>query len=283
MTGKQFREALHAGKKLYGTHMTCLNNFSAIKIMIDGGLDFAFICGEHMVLDSQQINHLCLFYRANGVVPIVRISSPDPTEATRALDLGAQGIVAPYVEEVAEVRKLVGAVRYRPLKGKQLQPILAGEPLSGEYREFFERFNADNFLIVGIESQTAYERFDALTDVPGVDGIFLGPHDISVSVGYPEAWMRSEYLDLMKHCVVRARAKNLGAGVHLPTKLREVIRGRELVEMGMNWILDGADATWAAQCFAERRAEFGVGEYRKDIPADATRIASCSTVDFPGK
>lgn len=136
MIGREIRAALHEGKLVYGTHVTHLSNLKAASIVLASGLDYVFICGEHMPLDSIEISNICQFYRANGVAPVVRISNPDIFEATRALDLGAQGIVVPYIEDVADVRALVGAVHYRPLKGAQLKPILTGEQMSEKYRFF---------------------------------------------------------------------------------------------------------------------------------------------------
>jgi 2-keto-3-deoxy-L-rhamnonate aldolase RhmA len=254
MLGKEIREALHSGGLVYGTHVTHLNNLSASGILLQAGLDYVFICGEHMPLDSIEIANLCRFYASNGVAPAVRISEPSMIEAARALDLGAHGIIAPYVETVEQVRNMVGAVKYRPLKGQLLNEILDGKPLSPEYQEFFPRFNKNNFLIIGIESRPAYENLDALIDVPGVDGVFLGPHDLTVSFGHPEDWNHPDYMNAMEDIIRRCRAKNLGVGLHmLPTKYTPE-QARKMIDMGMNWVLDGSDVGHAAKVLSERRA-----------------------------
>lgn len=278
MQGKEIRTALYSGKLIYGTHVTNLSNLSAAAVCMTAGFDYVFICGEHMPLDSKDIANLCQFYRNNGVAPIVRISNPDPVEAGRALDLGAQGIVVPYIEEVKDVKALVGAVHYRPLKGAQLKRVLDGEPVSEKYKAFFDRFNADNFLIIGIESQTAYNRFDELTAVPGVNGVFLGPHDITVSVGHPEDWGHSAYMELIKNTIVRCRAKNIGVGAHMPPSLFSREKAQELINLGMNWILDGSDVGWAAKAMGERRLAFGLGPVQKS--AAGSPVVTCAAVEI---
>lgn len=276
MIGREIRKALHKGELVYGTHVTNLNNFSAAAIVMNSGLDYVFICGEHMPLDSVTLGQMCQFYRAGGIAPVVRISRPDPAEATRALDLGAQGIVVPYVEKVEEVKAMAGAVHYRPLKGELLEPILNGGKVSPEYQAFFERFNADNFLIIGIESVPAYEHLDELMKVPGVDGIFLGPHDITVSIGHPEDWAHPAYQELVRNTIARARAAGLGVGVHMQPALFPVEKAQSLINLGMNWILDGSDAGWAAKCFSERRIALGLGQVKKS--ADNVFRSSCAEV-----
>lgn len=73
---------------------------------------------------------------------------------------------------------MVGAVKYRPVKGRQLEDLLAGRVEPGQkLTRFFNRFNRHNYLIVGVESVAAYENLDSLIAVSGVDGVFIGPHD----------------------------------------------------------------------------------------------------------
>jgi 2-keto-3-deoxy-L-rhamnonate aldolase RhmA len=263
MLGKDVRECLHTGKLVYGTHVTHLSNLSAAGILLNVGLDYVFICAEHMPLDSIEIANLCRFYSANGIAPIVRISNPSAVEACRALDLGAHGIVVPYVETVEQVRAMVGAVKYRPLKGKGLDEILAGKPLSKEYQEFFPRFNENNFLIIGVESLPAYSNLDALIGVPGVDGVFLGPHDLTVSFGHPEDWDHPDYMNAVKDTIRRCHAKKIGVGLHLVTRLFSPERAKELIALGMNWVLDGADVTHAAMALTQRRAAMGLPAWQK--------------------
>ena len=89
-----------------------------------------------------------------------------------AIDGGAQGVVVPYVEKIEDVKALVGAVRYRPIKGEILDNILSGRTKPNEkLQSFWKRFNQHNYLIIGIESVPAIRRLEELVSIEGVDGV----------------------------------------------------------------------------------------------------------------
>lgn len=155
MLGNEFREKLHAGERLYGTLIVSDSpRWPAVVTKL--GLDFVFIDTEHVALDRGIVSWMCQAYSALGLAPIVRIPRPDPIQACMMLDGGAHGIIAPYVESAEEVRQLVGALKYRPLKGKKLQGVLAGETvLEPGLENYLKQYNQNNSLIVNIESVPA--------------------------------------------------------------------------------------------------------------------------------
>src|SRR3954447_17144580 len=108
-------------------------------------------------------------FAALDLPPVVRIPCPDPFEACKALDGGAAGIIAPYIETPEQVRQMVGATRFRPLKGRRLAEVLANDGLMGQaLRDYLGHRNADTLLILNIESAPAIESLDAILAVPGV-------------------------------------------------------------------------------------------------------------------
>src|SRR4051812_33291831 len=121
MTGQQLRAALHDGRRVYGSSLTNPLAWAACSYT---QLDFAFIDNEHCPLGRETTMALCQMYRARGVCPVVRIPVADPTRACMALDAGAEGIICPYMEDPALLREMVGAVKYRPLKGALLGEFL---------------------------------------------------------------------------------------------------------------------------------------------------------------
>ncbi len=242
MRGELIRERLHNGERVYGTHVCSLTNPVTAKMQATMEYDFIFICNEHMPIDRTETAMMCQLYAAHGISPIVRISSPDPTEAAMALDGGAQGIVAPYVETVEEAREMVGAVKYRPIKGKMLSEFFEGTRTPSQKTvDFLDEFNRDNYIIIGIESVAAWENLDNLLSVPGVDGVFIGPHDLSVSMEIPTEWGNPELIQAMTDIVKHARTAGVGVGAHLTPGSFTLDVFYELMDEGMNWILYGAD------------------------------------------
>lgn len=135
-----------------------------------------------------------------------------------ALDAGAEGIVAPYVETLDEVREVVGAVHDRPIKGRQLREFLDGsrQPAKATH-EFLRRFNRHHYAIIGIESVAAFENLAALISVPGVDAVCMGPHDLSVSLEAPEQWDHPALLRLQRRAEICGEASAPVASTAQPT------------------------------------------------------------------
>ena len=155
---KSFSDKLRDGEKLYGTLIVSPSprwpeNIAKL------GLDFVFIDTEHIALGRETLSWMCQTYKALGLPPIVRIISPDPYLACAALDGGASGIIAPYVESEDQVRELVGAVKRRPLKGEKLKNALNGKTRVGSVLEnYMEKAASQNTLIVNIESEAGIDR-----------------------------------------------------------------------------------------------------------------------------
>ncbi len=224
-------EKLQQGKNVYGTCVTSTGPMWPAAIR-NAGLDFVFIDTEHIPLDRNELALLCQLYKSNQIVPIVRIPSPDPYRACQALDGGAAGIVAPYIESREEVVDLVGAVKYRPLKGRLLTAYLDGSrEMSAGLKAYIESFNSPNICIANIESVPAMEKLDEILSVPGLDGVFIGPHDLSVSLGLPEQYDHPLFEQAVKTIIRTTRAKGLHIGIHFSLEPERQIR----------WMKEGAN------------------------------------------
>jgi 2-keto-3-deoxy-L-rhamnonate aldolase RhmA len=240
MNGTQFREKLHNGERLYGT-MIVSDSPRWPAVVSSLGLDFVFIDTEHTALDRQVVSHMCQTYAALGLPPVVRIPRPDPYQACMLLDGGALGIIAPYVESPEEVRMLVGAVKYRPLKGKKLSAALSGKaPLPPELAAYLAEYNENNSLIINIESIPAIEALDEILAVPGLDGVLVGPHDLTTNMGIATQYQHPEYILAVDEIVRKCRARGIGVGTHVmyPGGIDQEIHWAKL---GANLIVHLAD------------------------------------------
>ncbi len=240
MNGSEFARALHEGRRVYGT-MIVSSSPEWPPAVLQAGLDFVFIDTEHVALDRKQVSWMCRTYAALGLPPIVRIPRPDPFQASAVLDGGAAGVIAPYVETATEVRRLSGAVKHKPLKGKRLARILRGEePGEPELLRFLEEENEGRSLIVNIESVPAIEALDDILAVPGLDAVLVGPHDLSISLGIPVQYDDPRFVEAVDTIIRKARAAGVGAGIHamFTDALQREIRWAGL---GANLIVHGAD------------------------------------------
>lgn len=257
MKPKELAEALHSGKRVYGTLFTCTSPLW-MNVIDSKDMDCVFLDTEHMPLDWNELGWMCHAFRGRDITPVVRIPRPDPYQACRIFDNGALGIVAAYIETPEQVNELRSAVRLRPLKGKKLKKILAGKSGIDEHMQrYIDKFNEGKILLVNIESTPALENLDEILEVPGLDGVLIGPHDLSCSLGVPEDYDHPEMEKAISQIISKARSKNIGVGIHnLPRVDQDIKWAKE----GLNLILRLADMT-----FFQKGLRYDLNEIRKAL------------------
>lgn len=230
--------ALRSGKKVYGTAVVSPSPRWP-KMIAGTGLDFVFIDIEHIPIDREKLSWMCLAYDLVGLAPIVRIPEPNPDLATAVLDGGACGIIAPYLETVEQIRKLRGAVKLRPLKGKRLARALAGEEtLEPELASYIENRNKSNLLIPNLESVPALEIIDELLAVPQIDAVLVGPHDLTSSLAVPEQYDHPKFETAIEQIITACRSRNIGIGIHYSGGIEKEIAW---AKKGANMLMHSSD------------------------------------------
>lgn len=247
MADKTLLEKLKNGKTIYGT---CITSTVPLwgKAARNAGLDFVFLDTEHVPLERMEIAAMCQLYNALGIAPIVRIPSPDPFRACQMLDAGAVGIVAPYIETVEQVKEMVGALKFRPLKGRRLSEILENrDTLEPELKQYLENYNRGNLCIINIESVPAVENLDALLKVPGLDCVFIGPHDLSVSLGLSEMYDHPDFEKVVSLIIGKCSKNNIAVGIHFSESPERQVKW---MNVGANIIIHSSDIAIFSQKLA---------------------------------
>ena len=247
MSDKTLLTRLKSGQTVYGT---CITSTAPMwgKAAKNSGLDFVFLDTEHIPLERLEIAALCQLYNAMGIAPIVRIPSPDPFRACQMIDAGAEGILAPYIETVEQVKEMVGALKYRPLKGKRLKEALENpDSIEPELKIYLENYNQGNICIINIESIPAVESLDELLGVPGVDAVFIGPHDLSVNMGLPEMYDHPEFEKMVETVIRKCRENNIAVGIHFSESPDRQVKW---LNEGANIIIHSSDMAIFAQNLA---------------------------------
>ena len=213
--GRTIRDKLHDGGYVYSTAVTAVSHRWP-EVLAAADLDFVFIDSEHTPLGRETLAWLCRSYAAAGLPPVVRIPSPDAYEAAKVLDGGATGFIAPYVETAEQVRQLVSAARYRPLKGARAAAAVRDpNSLELELAQYLQKRNVDTIFIANIESVPAIENLDEILSVGGLDAVLIGPHDLSCSLGIPEQYEHPKFDTAVRTIFEKARAHQVGAGIHV--------------------------------------------------------------------
>ncbi len=266
MTGTQVSKALRSGQRVYGTLIVSTSPHwpAAVK---STGVDLVFIDTEHIAIDRTLLSWMCQMYRALDLAPLVRIPEPDPYLACMALDGGASGIIAPYIETPEQVRKLYGAVKLRPVKGAVLEEAVSGaSPLPGETEAYVAARNAGNVLVINIESTPALANLDTLLSIPGIDAVQVGPHDLSCSLGIPEQYTHPLFLEKIAYIIATSRSHGVGVGIHFWNDLQQEL---EWGRMGANLIMHSGDITLFSQKLRDDLRRFREA-FRDPAPQDQT-------------
>jgi len=243
MNASELRKRLHNGQRVFGTLVVSESPLWP-RAIATTGLDFVFIDTEHTALTHSQVAAMFQSYRGVDLPPIVRIPCPDPIAAAKMLDIGAAGVIAPYVETPEQATDLVGAVRYRPIKGKRLAQRLAGESFEPELESYLDKRNTANVLVLNIESVPAIEALPEILSVEGVDSVLIGPHDLSCSLGIPEDYDNANFLAACEKIFQTAREHNVGAGIHFMGDVKQQLR---FLELGANMLIHSADIVLATK------------------------------------
>ncbi len=169
------------------------------------GFEWGVIDMEHTPLDLMGVVHLLQAVAATALVPVVRVPWNEPVGIKRVLDAGARTLLVPFVQNADEARAAVAACRYPP-EGMRGMAGMSRASRFGTIANFFAEANRDIGVIVQLETAGSIERVDEIAAVAGVDALFVGPGDLSGTMGHPGQLMHPDVLALTRRAVQRAKA-----------------------------------------------------------------------------
>lgn len=217
--------------------------------------DFLLIDTEHTTTSLTDVENMCrAIDAASGPTqPIVRVPSNDPVRIKRVLDIGAAGIMAPMIETVSEAESLVEAARYPP---EGTRGIAGGR--AANYGLDFQRYvqNANDSIVTipQIESKEAVSNVESISSVGGIDAIFVGPADLSASLGTFTDWESEDFTDAIDRIIDAGRDANVPVGT-LTTE-RDDIYSR--LEQGFDFLITGTDSSYLVS-----EAQNSIDEYTR--------------------
>lgn len=197
------------------------------------GWDFVLFDAEHGTLSVSQIEDLSRAVEVRGGTPFVRATTNDPSTILRMLDAGPVGIHVPWINSAEEAERVVASVKYVPqgirgLAGTRASDFGITEPIG----EYIERANRETLVVIHIETAEAVSRVDEIAAVDGVDVVFIGPTDLSHSLGVAGQLDRPEVKEAMDHVA----ARTLAAGKHLGLLAATKERASEWMEKGATYL-----------------------------------------------
>ncbi|MGE0574317.1 HpcH/HpaI aldolase family protein [Reyranella sp.] len=207
------KKRLQAGKACVNAWLAIPSGFSA-EVMAQCGWDSVTVDMQHGVQDYQSMVQCFQAMDKHPITPLVRVPWNEPGIVGKVLDGGAWGVICPMVNNKAEAQALASYALYPP-KGKRSNgPIRAGA--YGAATPYQATANDEVLIIPMIETQEAIDNIDAILDVPGISGIYIGPSDLGLSLGLAPRLDREEpqVLAIYDKLVGACKKRNLFAGLH---------------------------------------------------------------------
>ena len=186
--------------------------------MLDAcGLDFVIFDMEHGRCDIGMLAQMIASCRGNSIVPMVRVPDLNFAPLSRVLDLGARGVMVPRVETREQTEEIVRALKYPPQGKRGVALGVAHDLYRAAGPEFFPKTNEDFPVIIQVESVKAFENLEAIASVPGVDVLWVGHYDLTLSMGIPAEFDSPRFLQAMDDLVAACRRHGVAPGFMPPT------------------------------------------------------------------
>jgi 4-hydroxy-2-oxoheptanedioate aldolase len=229
------KRRLRAGQASVGTWLS-LGSVTAAELLVTCGFDWLTIDMEHSPLSWETVAQMVGIIAYRGGVPLVRVPLNTIENIKRVLDLGAYGIVVPMVNSAAEAEAAVRAAKYPPAGVRSVGGIVRPMRFGTDAATYQARANDEILVVIQAEHRLHLERAHEIARVPGVDAVFIGPHDMGASLGLQPASadMEPHFATVLAAC----REAGVAAGIHAPDAA--AAHGR--VAQGFRFVAAGNDA-----------------------------------------
>lgn len=180
------KEKMEQGKQAVGTFLD-LGNGTVAECLGLAGVDYFIVDTEHSPFDLPEIMECCRSAQLKGITPFVRIKEISRGSIMKALDVGAQGLIIPGVQTVEEVKTIIKYGKYVPMGNRGFCPTRCcdwgyGDAMAGGIRAYTDQCNREIMLVPQCETRECLENLEEIVNLEGVDGIFIGPFDLSVAL-----------------------------------------------------------------------------------------------------
>lgn len=230
-----FKAALARGELQIGLWSSLCSPIVA-EIIGQSGFDWILVDTEHSPNEPPAVLAQLQALQAGTATPIVRPAWNDPVLLKRLLDIGTQAVLVPFVQNAEEAAKAVAACRYPPAGIRGITVSGRGSRY-GRVPDYLKRADAEICVLVQVETGEALAQLEAIASVDGVDGVFIGPADLSASLGHIGNPGHPEVQEAIKGAVDRLTAVGKPAGILTPSEAD----ARRYIEWGYRFVAVGSD------------------------------------------
>lgn len=231
----EFKRAILAGRTQYGLWSSLCGNLAA-EVIAGSGFDWVLIDTEHAPNELPMVLSQLQAFRGNSSAPIIRPAWNDTVLLKRFLDIGAQNFLVPYIQTADEARAAVAATRYPP-KGVRGVAVTPRANDFGRVTDYYQRADQEICLLLQIETPLAVQNIEAIAAVDGVDGLFIGPSDLSASLGHLGNPAHPHVRSVIDSAIARIKNAGKAPGILAPVESD----ARHFLELGCVFVAVGSD------------------------------------------
>ena len=239
MLARKIKEKFNNGQVSIGSWLS-MAHVSIAEILAGAGYDWIVIETEHTAIDVSEVLRLNIAIEGKGAIPLVRLAWNDPIQTKAVMDSGAAGVLVPMVNTKSDAELAVNSIKYPPL-GFRGVGLARAQAYGQTFDAYIESSNADSLLLVMIEHVEAVKNIDEILSVPGIDGTFIGPYDLSLSMGLPGKLDHPDMLTAKNRVLEATRAHGLTAGIHLVHPDTAVTDLAHYIDSGYQFVALGTD------------------------------------------
>lgn len=239
MLARSIKQKFKDNEVSIGSWMS-MGHVSIAEIIAEAGFDWVVVETEHTAIDVSEVLRLLIAIEGRGVVPLVRLAWNDPIQAKAVMDSGAAGVIVPMVNTKEEAELAVKSVKYPP-EGFRGVGLARAQGYGIRFDEYMECANRDGLLMLQIEHIDAVNNIEEILSVPGIDGTYIGPYDLSCSMGLAGQLNHPDVEEAKTRVLEATKAHGLAPGIHLvhPQAARDELARH--VEQGFRFIALGTD------------------------------------------
>lgn len=245
------KNKLYDGKICLGTWLF-LPSPDVMEMVGLAGFDFAVIDMEHSAITFQDAVSMMRAAECRNLVPLLRVSWENKGQILRGLDSGAHGMQLPHIETVDDVVEAVRYIKYHPAGERGLATTTrgGGYTLNG-IAEHVKAANAAMLLVISLESKESFTNLDAMLEIQELDVVYIGPYDLSQSLGRPGEVDHPQVLKAMEANIKKIREGGKIAG----SFARTAARARQLKDMGVTYLTCESDGSLIRSAFERVRED----------------------------
>lgn len=233
---QEFKRKLIDGEAVFGPFMKT-SDAAFVEIAGHAGFDFVILDMEHAPFTYANLQNLVMAAELSGTLPIIRAQNSSDIFISKALDIGALGVQVPHITNAAEAESCISAAKFYPAGQRGMDPFVRAASYSSVPRDkYFSQAN-ETLVILQLEGKEAIDNLDEIMNVDGIDILFIGPYDLSQSMGVPGQVNHPSVIGHMESIVNQAKERGIVVGTFTDT----LDSARMWKDAGIQYISYGLD------------------------------------------